>query len=158
MPWYPIHKIIDGKKKCAKCGREILIHLFPRQNKNKDGLRPECKECNNKKNKLYYENNRVKILEKTRQYGKTDHRKKYAREYAKIKLKAKREKQANRPRPTVCECCNSISDKKGIVWDHNHKNGKFRGWLCNRCNRVLGMCVDSVEVFKNLIRYLEIYG
>jgi hypothetical protein len=158
MPWNPVYPIVDGKKKCIACKKIFTIEMFPKQIKCKEGIRPDCKECNNQKNKRYYEKNREKILDKSRKYGKTDYRRKYCRERAKIKLREKRDRESDRYRPTLCECCNENPDVKGIVWDHNHKSGKFRGWLCNRCNRVLGMCKDSIDTFINLIKYLEKYG
>lgn len=158
MPWNPAHPIKNGLKKCIRCKQEFTLEMFPKQKKCKDGIRPDCKKCNNKKNKLYYKKNREKVLEKARNYGKTEYRKKYCRDLAKIKLKKKREEQASRPRSILCECCSGEPGKNGIVWDHDHKTGNFRGWLCNRCNRVLGMCKDSKDVFEKMIYYLIKYG
>ena len=39
--------------------------------------------------------------------------------------------------------------------DHDHSTGKVRGLLCIRCNTVLGNALDSVEILKNLIVYLN---
>lgn len=158
MPWNPIHSIQNGKKKCINCKNELPLDQFSPQKRCKEGIRPNCKSCINKKNKLYYDKNREVILIKTRAYGQTEYRKKYCRDLAKLKLKEKREKNSDRPRPNECEGCNGLPGKQGIVWDHNHNTGKFRGWLCNRCNRVLGMCNDSINILNGLKNYLENYG
>lgn len=42
--------------------------------------------------------------------------------------------------------------------DHCHATGKVRGILCNRCNTVLGLCMDDVLLLKNLSGYLECHG
>ena len=43
----------------------------------------------------------------------------------------KLENIAGRKRPELCEICG----KKGkICFDHNHETGKFRGWICVKCN------------------------
>jgi hypothetical protein len=42
--------------------------------------------------------------------------------------------------------------------DHCHQTGKVRGILCNRCNTVLGLCLDNKELFANLKGYLECHG
>ena len=55
-------------------------------------------------------------------------------------------------RPKNCEICGE--DGK-ICWDHDHKTGLFRGWLCNRCNRTLGFVYDNPELLRNLANYLE---
>jgi len=51
-----------------------------------------------------------------------------------------------------CEICNELTL---TVWDHDHKTGLFRGWLCDRCNRVLGSVNDSPNLLKKLSDYLE---
>ncbi len=158
MPWDPVHPEQNGNKKCISCKLDLPVDRFPKQSQSRNGVRPDCKECSNKKNKIYYEKNRNKILNKAREYGKTEQRKKYCRDFAKEKLKQKREREADRPRSITCECCGELPTKIGVVWDHCHDTGKFRGWLCNRCNRVLGMCKDSEKVFKKMIEYLRIHG
>lgn len=37
--------------------------------------------------------------------------------------------------------------------DHDHNTNKFRGLLCMRCNRSLGMLNDSVETIEKLLAY-----
>jgi hypothetical protein len=34
-----------------------------------------------------------------------------------------------------CEICGKV---KKLYVDHSHLTGKFRGWLCHRCNQALG--------------------
>ena len=66
---------------------------------------------------------------------------------------------------TQNQCCATC--KKPLEWtdkqntphvDHCHATGNVRGILCNRCNTVLGLCIDNKELFKNLIGYLECHG
>lgn len=65
-------------------------------------------------------------------------------------------KTAPRPRPELCEICgNKGKGRNGIVLDHNHKTGKFRGWLCSNCNTALGLTKESIETLKALIRYIQ---
>jgi hypothetical protein len=66
----------------------------------------------------------------------------------------KRVEVAGRQRPNVCDVCreqNSI----GICFDHCHITGCFRGWLCDRCNKVLGMVKDSPILLMELSAYLK---
>jgi hypothetical protein len=70
----------------------------------------------------------------------------------------KRELEAGRPRPQVCDVCNGKTDTSchdKIVYDHCHLTGKFRGWICDRCNKTLGMVQDSPDLLLNLALYLE---
>ena len=66
-------------------------------------------------------------------------------------------KTAPRPRPELCEVCGMKGKKRnGITLDHNHKTGKFRGWLCSNCNTALGLVQESKQILRALIKYLEV--
>jgi len=57
------------------------------------------------------------------------------------------------PKPERCECCGCIPKK--WVLDHDHKTGKFRGWICDDCNIGLGKLGDNVEGVQKAIIYLQ---
>ncbi len=71
----------------------------------------------------------------------------------KARKEAEREQQAGRAKPSKCEVCKEFHIR--IVWDHCHASGKFRGWICDRCNRVLGLVYDNQATLKKLARYLD---
>lgn len=58
---------------------------------------------------------------------------------------------ATRPKPKNCEICNREGT---IVFDHCHKNNKFRGWICMSCNTSLGHVKDKIEILQQMITYL----
>lgn len=62
-------------------------------------------------------------------------------------------RRANRPQPDCCEICGK-SDRR-LVWDHCHQRGIFRGWICDRCNMLLGCAEDDPNYLRKLIAYLE---
>jgi hypothetical protein len=68
------------------------------------------------------------------------------------KRETERERLAGRPKPGLCEICGECNIR--IVFDHCHRHGHFRGWICDRCNRVLGLIKDSPEILGLLARYL----
>ena len=72
---------------------------------------------------------------------------------SKLKKLARQEAIAGRSKPLVCEVCSANDDR--IVFDHCHNGGHFRGWLCNNCNRVLGLMKDDPERLRKLATYLE---
>lgn len=39
--------------------------------------------------------------------------------------------------------------------DHNHTTKQVRGLICNKCNIMLGMANDSINILKEAIKYLE---
>lgn len=63
-----------------------------------------------------------------------------------------KEKVAGRKKPEQCEICGAIGK---IHFDHNHETGEFRGWVCMRCNLVLGMVKDNKELLIRLAKYLK---
>jgi hypothetical protein len=63
-------------------------------------------------------------------------------------------------RPDRCEVCgrqtnNKTGMKNSICIDHVHSSGKVRGWLCNQCNRAVGMTYENPEILRKLAIYLE---
>jgi hypothetical protein len=71
------------------------------------------------------------------------------------------------PENYKCPICNrnkqdiikNNPNKKGI-WcaDHDHKSGKFRGWICHKCNLGLGNFSDDPERLDRAKQYLETNG
>lgn len=72
----------------------------------------------------------------------------------KERQRLEREKLARRPQPDCCEICKG--NEYRIVWDHCHAHGHFRGWICDRCNRVLGIVKDDPKLLRTLAKYLEV--
>lgn len=55
----------------------------------------------------------------------------------------------------VCAICEEeCKTKKSLSVDHDHRTGKVRGLLCNRCNRALGMFQDSPDLLLRAARYV----
>lgn len=50
---------------------------------------------------------------------------------------------ATRPKPAACELCGDTSGR--ICFDHCHKTGVFRGWVCYSCNILLGRLDNRPE-------------
>lgn len=74
-----------------------------------------------------------------------------------LKKRQKREDHyariAGRPKPSVCDLC----ERKigNINFDHCHRRGHFRGFLCDRCNRVLGLAEDDIKLLRKMAAYLS---
>ena len=63
----------------------------------------------------------------------------------------------------VCFICKNpeITKFKGVVnplsVDHCHKTGKVRSLLCVKCNALLGMADDNLEILQKAIDYLNLH-
>lgn len=65
---------------------------------------------------------------------------------------------AGRPKSSTCEICGVAEDgtrATQIMFDHCHATGRFRGWICHRCNVALGYIKDNVQVARRIVAYLE---
>lgn len=51
-----------------------------------------------------------------------------------------------------CAICGATDDLNA---DHDHRGDGYRGTLCGRCNRALGLLRDQIPLFLNAIKYLE---
>ena len=61
----------------------------------------------------------------------------------------------DKTRPKACDICAVIfTTTNKPHWDHDHLTGAFRGWLCMKCNIMLGNARDSVEILEKAIEYL----
>lgn len=54
----------------------------------------------------------------------------------------------------ISGACPICKDVAVLVWDHCHRTGAKRGHICHRCNTVLGMARDRVDVLEAAIGYL----
>lgn len=55
----------------------------------------------------------------------------------------------------VCAICNKKGDDRHcLVFDHDHVSNKFRGWLCDPCNRSMGGQGDKLETLTTRFAYI----
>ena len=59
---------------------------------------------------------------------------------------------AGRKKPNRCDIC-QVEGR--ICFDHDHNTGKFRGWLCEHCNVILGFARDDSDLLVRLAEYLD---
>jgi len=113
---------------CSKCGAEhpLTEEFFGKNQSTNTGgdkyFRPECKKC-------------------TREAGKG---------------KNVAYKLAGKPAvPAIGTCCDRCGRNPGpkkndptkakLVFDHCHETLVHRGWLCDNCNRAMGMLGDDIS-------------
>ena len=57
----------------------------------------------------------------------------------------------------LCALCEELLIDK-IVVEHNHKTGKVRGLTHQKCNMIVGIVRDDINLLKKAIKYLEKYN
>lgn len=129
-------------KKCTRCKEDKpkdIVH-FPPHNKCKDGLDSWCRKC---RASYRSEINRGKFRGQL-----TDDEVKKLKQQEKCDICGGSEATGSRNNKHL----NKIYS---LVMDHDHKTGKFRGMLCNLCNRGLGNFKDNTDVLEKAIEYLK---
>lgn len=156
-------------KTCAKCKLAKSKSDFGKRSSSKDGLNYYCKNCDSANCKAYYSKNKTKIKlkvlawqasnkEKVNSYKKKN--KLNNPDYDLMRTHGVNKKQYDNMFNKQNGCCavcriNQSEFKRSLAVDHDHKTGKIRGLLCDRCNVALGMVRDSKDVLCKLIIYLE---
>ena len=121
---------------------------------NKQQYMVEYRKANREKilqkRREHYSKNREHILQQKKEIYNPDKAKhqRLVREYG-ISLEDYNErvdKQQQR-----CACC---GDYAKLVVDHCHTNGNVRDLLCNRCNTVVGMVEENVNIVENIKDYI----
>lgn len=131
-------------KTCSKCKQVKIAKEFAKRAKNKDGLRSQCKNCDQQ----YRDDNR----EAVRDYH-------YKNRYG-ISLEEYNDKLS--VQNYSCAICGSqhVENErmKTLVVDHNHATGEVRGLLCHPCNVALGAVKEKEDILMACISYLRSYN
>lgn len=96
----------------------------------------------------------------TQKHEDTWRNSKYLREYG-ITLAAYNEMlESQNYTCKICHCpetavSNNYKHIKRLAVDHCHSSGVVRGLLCDRCNHMLGLVKDSIELLESAKNYLR---
>ena len=136
------------EKQCTSCGQIKPVTQFYKRKSRRDGegLVPTCKPCTIKRNRERYHANPNEINDRraAKTYGTT--------------LEHIQQMRTNAD--GICQCCGLPGEGhyKRLVIDHCHSTGKIRGLICAKCNTVLGLVKDRIEVLQNLQTFIENNG
>jgi hypothetical protein len=159
----------EETKICTKCKTDKSLNEFHKTSSNKSGFQSSCKACrkeyyestkehHSKVRKIYYRENREKILIESGK-SKKKHRRRvknqHLQRYYGITLEQYEslyEKQEGKC--AICDIHRS-EQKRDLSVDHCHKTSEVRGLLCDTCNRGLGYFKDDIILFEKAIKYLR---
>lgn len=61
-------------------------------------------------------------------------------------------------RPPFRGLCPICKKERLLIYDHCHKTGAFRGWICQGCNTGLGNLGDNLEGLMKAVEYLRLHS
>lgn len=123
------------ERKCTKCRAIRPLDEFYVQPHGKYGRRAECIDCTALRTVEYREKNPEKCRKWVREAGR---RKSGCPE-------------PTRSMPDFCEICGR---DENLNLDHDHNDGKFRGWICRKCNLGIGALGDTIPCLNRVLEYL----
>ena len=71
--------------------------------------------------------------------------------YRRYKLLPQEEKELKEEHNGICPICN---ERKASAIDHDHKTGKVRGYICDKCNLGLHF-MENIKLRERLDKYLK---
>ena len=141
---------ICSRKTCKSGGMPQILDKFSKNKNQKDGYNIWCKQCKNEYLKNYYRTND--------EYRERQSSRRLERDYG---LGVGEYKRMLDRQSGVCAICKNAetAGKNGkagsLSVDHNHANRNVRGLLCHRCNTMIGLSSESVEILREAANYLE---
>ena len=108
----------------------------------------------------YREDNKVKRNEYLKQWGRLNPEKKRGQKYRnRYKINLSDYNELLKLQNNKCAICGSEDPQrfnlKYLMVDHDHEVNLIRGRLCHKCNQLLAMANDDIDILKNAITYLE---
>jgi hypothetical protein len=137
-------------KTCSKCKEDKPFSEFRKRGGLQNHLyKSRCKKCLYNDHKDWVESNPDRIRSYRDKDSWTLAKRCRRRNISPEELVDKYEQQNCK-----CDICKKEIDLMDSAIDHNHKTGDFRGVLCKKCNRALGMFGDSITILNNAMSYL----
>lgn len=163
-------EIVDGKKICTKCEKQLPLDSFYKRKKSPSGRQPLCKDCEHAEQRFYskkrYLANPEKVR-KSRRLWAAAHpdkiRKYHLRAYG---LTEERYNAILLAQENSCGICGANNPGGRGTWhiDHDHDCcskkasacGKcIRGLLCGNCNLALGLLQDKPEIITKALLWVQ---
>lgn len=149
------------RKKCSKCLRTRRLKFFNKDSRYRMGVSGWCKNCKreyeqspnrkqyhkqryrrNMKNPKFKEAERLRSSKKYHKNPRKQKSRIYIKKYGVSLKKFEKAKK--------CALC---FQKRKLVPDHNHENGKYRGPLCYRCN----LAISQADKYRGWLKRVRNY-
>lgn len=136
------------------CGEEKDLSCYrSRGGSQKHLLKSRCNSCLHKEHKRWIENNPERVREYREKDSWTLVKRCQRRGITPEELIDVYDRQEE-----CCAICHKHIEISESAIDHNHLTGEFRGVLCKKCNRGLGLFEDNPRILQNALEYLKTMG
>jgi len=143
-----------GPKKskiCTKCGIKKYRRDFGKRKAAKDGLRPQCKECDKKYRIAYWKAHPNRLKSKDYKSNRESRWRKWGLTFTLEDYNTMFEAQGGK-----CAICgihqNTLS--KRLCVDHCHESLEVRGLLCTKCNTAIARFENDIIWLDKAMDYL----
>ena len=127
---------------CTLCKKKQKESDFYKSNHN-------CKTCKNKMVRSWRKENPEK-------YFLYDRKIKLKNKYGMTPEDYDRIFSAQKGKCAICLTDDYLKKNRHYNIDHDHKTGKVRGLLCNKCNQNIGIIEDNIKYnLERIIKYLK---
>ncbi len=151
MEQQTLFDLVPHGKKCTKCGQFKSLENF-RAGRKKGRFRSWCKTCDSEATARWAKRCPARSAKNTRDHGLRKKQLGLPVDWYEKTLLAQQGLCAICKRPEVSQRAGRV---RSLAIDHNHKTGKVRGLLCQKCNLALGNFQDSSDVLLSAIAYLR---
>lgn len=141
-----------------KPNNDFYRSKFNKSKDNKLGLFSSCKKCVNIRSVKWQKDNLEKHYASRKKWHENNkERVRESRSKKRHGISLKERKKLFDLQGGLCLICIKKLDfeKNHTHYDHDHKTGKFRGFLCNRCNLGIGLFEDDIKILSSAITYLD---
>ena len=144
---------------CGKCKKIKFANEFSKNRNRKNGYTWQCKICAKaymqkpkvkKSKRAYQKRYREKNIESINTKSRGTHIK------HKYGITLKQYDKMFEDQGGICKICSGVNiNGRRLSIDHNHKTGKVRGLLCQRCNLELGFIEKHANDLERILKYLR---
>lgn len=162
---------IVTEKYCPKCKQVKSADEFGKHKKRHDGLAANCRICHNLIARELYKKDPSKHAARYKNWlsRNKDYKKGKSTRWARENRDRNKNSVLKRifgitldeykdmfaKQNGVCLICGEAPKNRDLSVDHDHKTGKVRALLCNRCNSAVGYVRESIDIAKKLVEYLQ---
>ena len=125
----------DRRKQCRMCEQFLPLDAFPVGSRRRKGKPTLCSDCR-------------RLMQRARRAVDRGHA--IPNPIPVEGLSSMLEAQGG-----VCAICEQAPGTTQFCLDHDHETGFVRGYLCDPCNRALGLFRDEPYILQAAIDYLE---